>query len=166
MGIGSLPGGGGGSSGRVVLTTNPSLSLKFKKGRAIPLLPLHCFTAGYRVNFRQNTSHRVLTYTPKTNVHSRHPVPCANGNMVHYSSVRENIDGKFSLLVLEVKVHKTGLNTGYTTSGTTYCSTVAQFGCKHLSPFEHCLPARSTRKQNIYILFVSLCSNLMHMWMK
>ena len=162
MGTGSLPGGG-------VKWCWPLTPLYYwgqKKCRAIPLLPLHFFTAGYRVHFRQNTSHRVLIYAPKTNVHSRHPITCANGNMVHYSSVWENTDGKFSLLLLEVKVHKTVLNTGYTTSGATYCSTVAQFGCKHLSSFEHSLPAHSKRKHNIYILFVSLCSNLMHTWMQ
>jgi len=90
--------------------------------------------AGYRVNFRQKPSYGFLTYGPETNVHSRHPTPCANGNMVHYSWVRENIDGKFSLLLQEVKVHKTVLNTGNNTSGGTYCGTVAQFGCEHL-PF-------------------------------
>jgi hypothetical protein len=110
--------------------------------------------AGYRVTFRHKTTHRFLTYAPEMNVHSRHPTPCANGNMIHYSSVRESIDGKFSLLLLEVKVHKTVLNTGYTTSGANYCSTVwLQTPPPLLSTvFQHVL-----KYNTIFTYFLYLC---------
>jgi hypothetical protein len=75
--------------------------------------------------------------------------------MVHYSSVREIINGKFKVLLLEIKVCKTVLNNGYTTSGITYRSTFTLSTSSLFSPLHH--PACSKNKiQNLHSHFISV----------
>ena len=71
-----------------------------------------------------------------------HPVPMEIWYIT--AQCEKTIDGKFSLLLLEVKVRKTVLNTGYNTTGATYCSAATQFGRKLPPPllstvFQHVL---------------------------